>query len=216
MGVGRLLLGALACLPVVAGCDAAETAPAPDETPVTTTVTTTAENDFDVTDPVLLQSTWWTWAASAPEATNPVSDPTGEDCDRDQRADVWLLAGSFGETLTRRCTVPAGVPLAAPVINLVADTPGSCDAFLSGAEGSVTLDGAELPLRTADPVEITYQAVAGNPVTVDGGTFGGYACGLWFSHPGLEPGENVLTIDGSSSDFSVSVTYELTVTARTG
>ena len=199
---GRLL-GTVACLVVAAGCTATVTAQEPVESAVS------ADDGFDVTDPVLVQSAWWTWAASAPEETNPVSDTTGEHCDRGQQPDVWLVAGTFGGTVTRQCTVPAGVPLAGPVVNFIADTPATCDE--NARDGDVTLDGEPVAVTEFDAVEITYRAVAGNPVTGEGGEFMGYACGLWFSHPALTPGAHVLTIDGASGDFRVSVTYELTV-----
>ena len=203
--MGRLAL-ALVCLLAVAGCGTG---------PVVTTDGTAimVEGGFDVTDTVLVQSTWWTWAASAPEAGNPVSDTTGAHCDRNQQVGVWLLAGSFGETVTRRCTVPAGVPLVGPAVNLVADTRADCEEFMRDAQGEVKVGNLPLPLDEAAPVPITYQAVEGNPVTGESGEFEGYACGLWFSEGGLAPGDHVLTIEGSSGSTSVSVTYELTVSA---
>jgi hypothetical protein len=204
MLLGKLVV-ALACLVAVVSCAA-------ESTPTVAGTTTPVEEDFDVADMVLLQSTWWTWATSAPEGSNPVSDTTGEHCTHDQPADVWLVAGSFGETLTRRCTMPAGVPVAGPAVNLVSDSEADCAAFMPDATGEVRLDGAQLPLRESDAVAITFSAVAGNPVTSEGGEFDGYACGLWFATSGLTPGEHVLEIRGSSSDFAVSVTYELTVT----
>lgn len=202
---GRLF-AALVCLAVVSGCALAGTAVDADGTVLGDV------GGFDVTDPVLLQSAWWTWAASEPEENNPVSDTTGEYCDRGQQVGVWLLARSFGETVTRRCTVPGEVPFAGPVVNLVADTRTACEEFMRDAEGVVTLGSRQLPLQEMGPVAITYRAVDGNPITGDGGEYNGYACGLWFSDPlGLEPGEDVLVIEGRSGGLSVSVTYELTV-----
>jgi hypothetical protein len=115
--------------------------------------------------------------------------------------------------VARECTVPSGVPLAGPAVNLVSGARADCDQFMRDAEGVVTLDDAELPLRKANPVPITYRAVAGNPVTGETGEFNGYACGLWFSVDSLAPGDHVLTIEGSGTGFSLSVTYELTVSA---
>ncbi|MDQ3790380.1 MAG: signal protein [Actinomycetota bacterium] len=201
----RRLALALGCLLAAVGCTA--------EGPQVTTDGTAVmvENGFDVTDMALVQSTWWTWAASAPEETNPVSDTTGEHCDRGQQVGVWLLAGSFGETVTRRCTVPADVPLVGPAVNFVAGTRADCEEFMRDAHGTVTLGKQTLTLDEADPVPITYRAVAGNPVTGEGGEFEGYACGLWFSQLGLAPGAYHLTIEGGAAGFDVSVTYELTV-----
>jgi hypothetical protein len=206
MGAGRLL-GAVACLVVATGCTVTVTAT--EDPPREEKVR--AVGGSDIEDPVSLQSTWWTWAASEPEESNPVSDTTGEFCHRGQGLDVWLLAGSFGDTVTRACSVPAGMPLAGPVVNFLTTTEAECAEAMRDAEGTVTLDGAPLPVRDLSPAEITYEAVDGNPVTEEGGEFAGYGCGLWFSLPAPASGEHTLVIDGSSGDFSLSVTYELTV-----
>jgi hypothetical protein len=207
----RRLAAALACLTVVAGCTAE---PKP-ESQSDRVADESAVDEFDVTDMTLLQSAWWTWAASAPDLDNPVSDTTGEDCRNNQPEGVWLLAGSFGETVNRQCTVPAGVPLAGPAVNLVAPTAADCADFMRNAEGKVTVDDAPVTLQKADPVSITYRAVDGNPVTVDGGEFESFACGLWFSVPDLESGEHAVVIEGSGDGFALSVTYDLTVSAAT-
>jgi hypothetical protein len=143
-----------------------------------------------------------------------VTDQTGEHCKHDQPEGVWLLAGSFGETLTRGCTVPAGLPLAGPAVNLVAPAKEGCATFMGAAEGEVTYDGEPLPLRTADALPVSYRGVAGNPVTSDAGEYGGYGCGLWFSVPDPAPGEHTLVITGTSDGLAVAVTYELTVSAK--
>lgn len=167
---------------------------------------------FDVTDQELVQSTWWTWAASSPARSNPVADTTGEHCDHGQRVGVWLLAGSFGETVTRRCTVPADVPLVGPAVNLLAGSRADCVAFLAEADGTVLVGTRALPLDEFGPVPVTFPGVAGNPVTGEEGEFDGYACGLWFAETGgLGPGEYTLTIEGTGPGVAVSVTYELTV-----
>ncbi|HEX6360960.1 hypothetical protein [Actinophytocola sp.] len=207
MTLYRKLIVVLALVLAAGGCGFAGTAVTTDGTAMM------VEDGFDVTDMTLLQSTWWTWAASAPEESNPVSDTTGEYCDDNQQVGVWLLAGSFGETVSRECTVPAGVPVAGPAVNLVSDTRADCDQFMRDAEGVVTLNGTELPLHKANPVPITFDTVAGNPVTGEAGEFEGYGCGLWFSVDQLEPGDHELIIEGSGTGFSLSVTYALTVVA---
>jgi len=57
---------------------------------------------------------------SEPEETNPVSDAGGGACAVNQADDVWFLAGTFGTKAERSCPVPAGVPVAFPVVNLFA------------------------------------------------------------------------------------------------
>lgn len=173
----------------------------------------TEPRSFDASDLTMLQSQWWTWAAATPLEINPVADSTGEHCTRDQPKDVWLLAGSFGEPAERTCTVPAGVPLAGPAVNLWSEASIDCEEFMRDAEGEVTLDGKALELSSAVMLPITFRGNDDNPVTGAAGEFDGYGCGLWFSVLPLDQGEHLLTIQGSSSGLTIDVTYHLTVSA---
>jgi hypothetical protein len=203
--------GVVACLITSCGGPAAPTpAPTPPAAP-TTSAAPQAIGPADIPD---LQARWWTWAASSPTPTNPVSDRTGAHCAEHQQADLWLVAGSFGEVVSRRCTVPAGVPLAGPVVNLVSDGPG-CAAFMGPATGQVLLDGEHQAVVRLGPAPVTFAAVAGNPVVDGSGRFDGVACGLWFALPPLSPGGHTLKITGSSGAFALDVTVELAVAART-
>ncbi|MET8626712.1 hypothetical protein ABZW30_23635 [Kitasatospora sp. NPDC004669] len=143
---------------------------------------------------------------------NPVSDQDGHLCAQGQKGGIWFLAGTFGETVTRSCTVPAGVPIAFPLVNRVGEA-ADCDAFMASAKGSAVLDGQALePERyEATPVQVT--GVDGNPLTQHGGRFGTRACGLWEQVEPLAPGSHTLSIRGSSGSFAVSVDYTLQVSA---
>lgn len=160
-----------------------------------------------------LQSRWWTWAASEPEATNPVADEDGGDCARNQPDDVWFLAGTFGTQAARTCPVPAGTPLAFPLVNLV-DTEESCAEFMSTAEGSAVLDGKPVEAESYRGDTITARGEDGNPVTGEGGAFTGIGCGMWVQLGALSPGDHTLKIRGRSGDFSTGVDYSLAVAAR--
>ncbi|MCF2530658.1 signal protein [Yinghuangia soli] len=160
-----------------------------------------------------LQGRWWTWAASQPTATNPVRDRTGVHCAVGQSDDVWFVAGTFGGVAKRACTVPAGRPIAGPLLNLVCSDREQCEEFIAAAEGEVTLDGAPVDIRKFEAQPIRYTGVAGNPVTQQRGRFTGLGCGLWFTLPGLQPGVHKLSIDGASGGLELSVEYTLTVTA---
>ncbi len=204
-----ILLGVvMACLITACGAPAAPS-PAPTPAP-TTSAAPPAIGPADIPD---LQARWWTWAASSPTPTNPVSDTTGAHCAEHQPADLWLVAGSFGEVVSRRCTVPSGVPLAGPVVNLVSDGAG-CAAFMGPATGQVLLDGERQAVARLEPAPITFDAVAGNPVIDGSGRFRGTACGLWFAVAPLTSGAHTLKITGSSGTFALDVTVELTVAAR--
>ncbi|MEG3634374.1 hypothetical protein [Micromonospora palythoicola] len=160
----------------------------------------------------LVQQRWWAWAAAEPTATNPVADPDGGDCARNQPGDVWFVAGTFGGRAERRCAVPAGRPIIAPLVNLVSDDPADCEGFLDEADGWAVLDMQRVtPARMAsEPVR--FEVVAGSPLFgSDGGTFDGVACGLWVALEPPDPGEHQLVLRGLAGDLNVWVEYTLDV-----
>ncbi|MGW1671010.1 signal protein [Streptomyces sp. NPDC002324] len=159
-----------------------------------------------------LQSRWWTWALSEPEGTNPVADEDGSDCERNQPQDVWFLAGTFGTQAERTCSVPEGVPVAFPLVNLMGE-PADCAIFMSTAKGSAVLDGKKVDSETSRGESISVQGVADNPVTGTDERFTTTGCGLWVQLPPLKPGKHTLTIRGQAQDFAVGVDYSLTVDA---
>ncbi|MGA5816504.1 signal protein [Kitasatospora sp. NPDC094028] len=159
-----------------------------------------------------LQGRWWTWAASSASDVNPVSDQDGHLCAQGQKNGIWFLAGSFGETVKRSCTVPAGVPVAFPLVNRVGEA-ADCEAFMATAKGSATLDGKALEPERYEGTSVAISGVEGNPLTQRGGRFRTRACGLWVQADPLTPGSHTLSIKGSSGSFEVSVDYTLQVSA---
>jgi hypothetical protein len=206
-----------ACLFVLVGCVANHSSSARPSTPAPEASASEEQArsgaEFDVSNLSALQEVWWTWVASMPRDRSPVSDTTGEDCTQNQPEGVWLVAGSPGLPVTRRCSVPAGVPLAGPAVNFISGEPGDCEEFMVGATGEVTLDGDAVPVRAEDFDAVTFTAVEGNAVTNTAGDKVGYGCGLWFSVPGLESGAHLLEIRGRGKDVLTAVTYELTAVA---
>lgn len=67
---------------------------------------------------------WWEWLLSIPAATNPNLSTGRVDCSVGQAGDVWFLAGSFGGTAQRSCTIPQGKALFFPMINTIVYMPG--------------------------------------------------------------------------------------------
>lgn len=161
-------------------------------------------------DPGDVQSAWWSWAAGSPSGRNPVEDTTGEFCAVDQPSDVWFLAGTFGGSVTRRCEVPAGRTLVAPIVNQ-RGLQEDCAAFMETAAGTLTLDGEEVTPKRWAATPITITGVPGNPASEEGSVHA-HGCGLWALIPPLTPGAHKVAIRGSSGDFRTSVDYELTVT----
>src|SRR5262249_55520548 len=62
---------------------------------------------------------WWQWLLAIPAPVNPNLDLTGANCGQGQSGQVWFLAGNFGGTSTRTCTMPAGRALLVPILNAV-------------------------------------------------------------------------------------------------
>ncbi|MFJ5708892.1 MULTISPECIES: hypothetical protein [unclassified Streptomyces] len=140
-----------------------------------------------------------------------MSDEDGRDCARRQPGDVWFLAGTFGTEAKRRCTVPAGVPLAFPLVNSYAVDKSGCAGFMVDAAGSATLDGKELAARRIDAAPIVVTGLEGNAVTGEAGSVLAQGCGIWVQVPAPAEGRHVLEINGRSGEFGVGVVYELTV-----
>ncbi|MEU6787229.1 signal protein [Nonomuraea angiospora] len=159
-----------------------------------------------------IQGRWWTWAASEEESTNPVTDTTGEFCDRNQPDDVWFLAGTFGGTFKRTCKVPAGRPVVFPLVNQIC-TEQQCRRFMATATGKATLDGKAVTPERMEDDNVTVTRVAGNPLSGEEGTTTSYACGIWVRLPPLKPGRHNLTIRGASGNFRTGVDYTLIVQA---
>jgi hypothetical protein len=65
-----------------------------------------------------LSGDWWNWAVQFPAAINPILEDDGAvDCTRGQKGKIWFLAGNFGGSSNRECTIPRGKALFFPVIN---------------------------------------------------------------------------------------------------
>lgn len=71
---------------------------------------------------------WWRWIWSVPAPVSPIADATGQYCAEGQSGPVWYLAGTFGGTAERSCTIPTGVSVLFPVFNVAfGDGDGDCN-----------------------------------------------------------------------------------------
>ncbi|MFD6877886.1 MULTISPECIES: signal protein [unclassified Streptomyces] len=157
-----------------------------------------------------LQSRWWSWAASSPEDSNPVTDPDGSFCAQKQPTDAWFLAGTFGGRAERRCSIPAERPVVFPLLNFTG-TKAECSARLAEAKGTVRLGTTEVAVERIEPTPIRITGVEGNPVTGQAESLATHGCGLWVRLGPVPAGTASLTIEGSAGSFSLSVTYNLQV-----
>src|ERR1051325_2933921 len=76
---------------------------------------------------------WWQWVLAIPADENPLTDTTGEFCDVGQAGPVWFLAGTFGSSVERSCTIPAGKAIFVPVHNWIFGSAAfDCDPTVPG------------------------------------------------------------------------------------
>jgi hypothetical protein len=162
---------------------------------------------------------WWQWALSIPEAQNPVADTTGEFCGVGQRGSVWFLAWSFGESVEKSCTVPAGKAIFTPVFNWIfgagvfdcePTVPGvSCDVEVLRQAAADNTEAAEILEVTIDGVAIkdvgSYRAASPEPFAVTfpegavfeipaGAHFPHLADGYWLMLAPLSVGEHEIRV----------------------
>jgi hypothetical protein len=171
---------------------------------------------------------WWQWVLSIPTAINPILDATGANCDQGQKNgedDVWFLAGDFGGSATRACTIPVGKPIFFPLINQVAFQPTGGETLLdlrrliSASINNVsvlecTIDGVALTNLFAFRVHSPSFSLVAPP----GGLLHGGATdpmvsdGYWLLVSPLPAGQHTIHFHAETTDgFVLDVTYNLTI-----
>ena len=176
---------------------------------------------------------WWQWALSIPTAVNPILDTTGANCAQEQVDDVWFLAGNFGGTVTRACTIPAGKRIFFPLINNIGFKPFGFETlndlrnlaagFINSVTAlSCTLDNAACTtanlsnFRVRSP-SFTVKAPAHallppGFLRVPGNTDSIVSDGYWVLLSPLASGTHTLNFTATTSGgFSLNVTYNITV-----
>ena len=177
-----------------------------------------------------LAGDWWNWAVQFPFATNPINEDGSVDCTRGQKGKIWFLAGTFGETVERDCTIPEGKSLFFPIVNALFWVPedgADVAAVRAGANAQINLttfleviiDGVVI----ADPFAYRAQSPPGGfalnfgPLLADFG-YGptpdprdpAVADGYWILLAPLEEGEHAIVFRSDLPGFN-DVTYHLTV-----
>jgi hypothetical protein len=65
-------------------------------------------------------SMWWRWLHSIPANRNPASDSTGKFCGESQHnSRAWFLAGTLGDSVIRKCSIPHGRAILFPIITCI-------------------------------------------------------------------------------------------------
>ncbi|HWN93715.1 MAG TPA: hypothetical protein VNT99_01670 [Methylomirabilota bacterium] len=131
---------------------------------------------------------WWQWALSIPEAQNPLLDTTGQSAGIGQSGPVWFLAGTFGNSVERTVTVPAGKSIFMPVHNWIfgagvfdcdPTAPGVCDLPTLREKAAAAATGAEIVEAWIDGDKVrnirSYRGISPEPFGVtfpEGAVFG--------------------------------------------
>lgn len=174
-------------------------------------------------------ASWLQWALSIPADQSPLLDTTGEFCHVGQSGPVFFLAGNFGGTTVRQCTVPEGKALFFPLLNFFwvqtpFDPPYTIEELrdivgppMDGAILTCEIDGRPIKNLSSyreESVVFTTTLPEGNLFGIDAGDYApcldnGYYLMLW----PLKKGRHTIHFTGETADhsFAVDVTYYLTV-----
>jgi hypothetical protein len=164
---------------------------------------------------------WWQWLLSIPANSNPIfSNP----CNVKQTDQFFYLAGTFGGSADRNCTVPKGKPIFFPVINILASldpTPDfntleklkiAADGYIDGAtDVKVSVDGVSVKNINSLRAQSPPFKVQDN-LTPDG-VLTAVSDGYWVPLKPLSVGQHTIHFAGKQPDFNfeLDVTYHITV-----
>jgi len=172
---------------------------------------------------------WVKWCLEQPIDSNPAKDMTGKNCCQNQSGPVWFLAGTFGGSATRKCTIPNGKAIMFPILeketsfvedkditsetDLVSRTTDQTSR-ISHMEASI--DGVPLQnldrCRVQTPVfEIVFPKA--NVYQVQEGPTQGTSNGIWVFLEPLSVGQHKIYFKGvhTQPDFETEVTYDLLI-----
>ena len=170
---------------------------------------------------------WVKWCLEQPIENNPAKDMTGKNCCQNQSGSVWFLAGTFGGSVTRRCTIPPEKAIMFPILEKECSFAEDIDikteadlisrtldetSRISHVEASV--DGVTLrnlnKYRVQTPVfDLVFPK--NNVYSVPEGRTRAASNGFWVFLEPLSAGEHEIYFKGvhRQPDFNIEVTYHL-------
>lgn len=159
-----------------------------------------------------LAARWVQWAAAVNAIKSPISDNTGIFATLEQPDDVWFLAGCFGGTVRRTCTIPKQTKIFIPILNTWSFDGDSLIDF-SKAFGYLKINGKDLDydiIYTPKPFDV--KGVWGNPATESVFNKSVKVYGFWKLVEPLTPGEHEICFGGGDGQgFNLDVIYNITV-----
>lgn len=171
---------------------------------------------------------WWQWALGIPAANNPLTDPTGANAGIGNSGPVFFLGGTTGGSAVRSFSVPGGVFLFFPLVDIedtndgtVASMQAGLAAFLAGtSELHASIDGVPVPNlfdhRETAPV-FSFTAPPGALFGLAPGVYDpAVADGYYLMLAPMSAGTHVINFGGTVGGFSVDVTDTILVTPEPG
>ena len=179
---------------------------------------------------------WWQWSLGIPMSDNPAGDETGERCASNQNdPNVWFLAGTFGGSVSRTCTISGNRSILIPIVNnecsylefpaykTVAELE-KCNTDLVNKASNLqaSVDGkpvGDLQKFRFKSELFNFTLPADNVLGLAPGKTDSVAEGYWIMLKPLSKGEHEIKFGGSIVDvsttsninFATSATYHITV-----
>lgn len=165
-------------------------------------------------------SIWWKWLHSIPADTSPALDSTGQFCSKSQNfSRVWFLAGTFGDSVTRKCTIPHGRAILFPIITCIFSF--ALDPHLKTEEQLIkavrkdidTVEYLGLTIDEIDFKELNRFRVISNPFddVIDGVKTKTVSDGYWIFVKPPKIGDHTIYFKGKNIDFFNEVMYNISI-----
>jgi hypothetical protein len=175
---------------------------------------------------------WGQWAYAFPATSSPLRDAPGTNRSANQPKGVFFLTGSDSPgTYVRDVTIPTGTKLFFPVLDtiwitlpsdepitidqirdILADLQSGSHGLFASVDGRPVEDVASHREVDSAPGGFDVTLPANNVFGVPGGTYGKSAIdGVFLMLQPLTPGEHTVHFGGAAGDFSLDVTYHVTV-----
>jgi len=163
---------------------------------------------------------WWKWIRSIPKEINPAFDTTGQYCNAFQPyPNVWFLAGTFGGSVIRFCTLPYGKALFFPIItsvfSFVEDPDLKTEDDLIGAarKDTDTVKRLDLVVDDVSFVQLDKFRVSSGVFddVINGVQTKSVSDGFWIFLKPFHVGTHRIYFIGENIDFFNQVTYHISI-----
>lgn len=163
---------------------------------------------------------WWKWLHSIPRDKSPATDRTGSLCGTSQKnPHVWFLAGTFGDSAVRNCTIPYGKAVLFPIITSVfsfaLDPQLKTEVDLTNAvrEDIDTVEKLALRINGSKITEFNRLRIMSQPFDdiIDGVRTISVSDGYWAFLKPLKGEHYTIYFEGKNIDFYNEVTYHISI-----